>query len=128
MRHDLERCRTIVVTLVVAALLVVQSAIGAFASPSGIPEVDAFGNPLCLAGSIAGQGETQSDKNSKALPQCCTMACPIMAGLMPAGSDGVPLVNPLSHRLQRLSVQASEPAFVDPDHRPGLPRAPPAAL
>lgn len=107
-------------------MLVVQAMLAAFAvgAAAAAPMLDAFGNPLCIAGMAAsGTG----DSPDSALPGCCTGACGMVAPLAPASPAARSLANPLAFSIDapRGSMRAAPPAAED--HDPGSPRAPPPA-
>lgn len=113
--------------LVAACILVLQGLAGAFATgaAAGSSTLDAFGNPLCVAGMDA--GAMQGDRDHPALPGCCTGAC----GMFALPDAGGPAPQSLSNPLPLVAgagttrdVAAFRPA---PGHDPGSPRAPPVA-
>lgn len=97
----------------------------ATAAHAAAPQIDAFGNVLCLA------GEPGSDMPAGApagFHDCCTFGCGNAVSSLLAPLDPVirPAVYPRS-----LMIMASEPAHLaapDRPTRPGSPRAPPTAI
>lgn len=90
--------------------------------PAG-PQLDAFGNPLCITSADHDRTAPAGDRSR--LPECCMFGCTAawnaMAG--PAGGDIVfwrPLLGPdVIFRIHGdVCIEAS-------DHEPGNPRAPP---
>jgi len=111
-----------------ALVLILQSiaiAWSAAAMPAG-PQLDAFGNPLCIAGSDHGGADHGGDRSR--LANCCTFACanasPVLA--LPSGSLFA-FVAPPDRRPQRPSAPRTIQVEA-PEHDPGSPRAPPPAV
>jgi hypothetical protein len=116
------------IVAVAAALIVFLQSIAiawsAAAMPAG-PQFDAFGNPLCIAGTAHGGGDQGDDPSS--LPNCCTFACgnasPALA--LPSGTDAA-LLTPPDRSAPQLSTFRTI-NLAAPEHDPGSPRAPPLA-
>ena len=128
MRVQLQRCRTMTVTLVFVCLVVLQSVAGsfAFASSSPFAGLDSFGNPLCLSGAQTDGGVPGSKKDHQGLPDCCTAACSMFTAFaVESRTEHYLLVSasPSSDTLRPIVVGQS---FAKQDHPPGNPRAPPA--
>jgi hypothetical protein len=117
-----------VIALVAMLVLLAQTfttAWAAGASPYG-SQVDAFGNPLCVTGSVSDAGAPADDQPH--LPSCCTLGCGAMATALPApGDDQVVLARPAAQTPIPFAARtgfAPERAAYDP----GNPRAPPPAV
>jgi hypothetical protein len=113
------------IALAAACLLVLQAVVGAFAIGSS-PQVDAFGNPLCVT-SLDSSGQGSHDAGHSKLAGCCTLGCSMFAPVLPAPSQQAAPASELrllSH-LPVLRLDADLPPARD--HSPGSPRAPPPA-
>ncbi|PSJ60838.1 DUF2946 family protein [Pseudaminobacter soli (ex Li et al. 2025)] len=116
----------ILVALVAAYLLVLQSAVGALAlgASSNSLQLDAFGNPICSSG-MDSKGESPAGKDHKNMPDCCTVACSMFAPVAAIDRTAAFVAKPAR------SVSVSLPAHFEGspasrlDHDPGRPRAPP---
>ncbi len=108
-------------------VLLVQLFAAGFASAAHatVPQLDAFGNVLCLAGE---PGPDMPGSTPSGFHDCCTFGC---------GNAFSPLVSPLDPVIlpafypRSVTIMASEPArLATPDRpsRPGSPRAPPIAI
>ena len=110
-----------------ALVLITQSVVGAYAlgvAGTG-PQLDSFGNPLCLNGlDHDGSGGSGIPDHSK-LPPCCTFACSMFWPGIAASADFARIA---------ISVRISDPVVYSrlraidlpqPDYRQGNPRAPP---
>jgi hypothetical protein len=108
-------------------LLLVQLFAAGFGSAAhaAAPQLDAFGNVLCLAGE---PGTDMPAGDPSGFHDCCTFGC---------GSAFSPLVAPLDPVAQpafyprSFDIVAPEPAHLaapDRPTRPGSPRAPPIAI
>jgi hypothetical protein len=117
---------SLLVALVAAYLLVLQSAVGALAlgASSNALQLDAFGNPICASG-MYGKGESPTSRDHQKMPDCCTHACSMVAPLAAIDRTAGFVVKPPR------SVSVSLPAHFEGslasrlDHDPGRPRAPP---
>jgi hypothetical protein len=110
-----------------ALVLIAQSVVGAYAL--GVvgtgPQLDSFGNPLCVNGpDHDGSGGSDHPGHSK-LPPCCTFACSMFWPGIAASADlarisiSVPIGDPVVYaRLKAVDLP-------QPDYRQGNPRAPP---
>ncbi len=107
-------------------VLLVQLFAAGFATAvhAGAPQLDAFGNVLCLG------GEAQADMPAGGSPgfhDCCTFGCGNAVSSLPAPMDAE--IRPVSYP-PFSDITAPEPAPVvaqDRPSRPGSPRAPPTA-
>jgi hypothetical protein len=117
---------SILVALVAAYLLVLQSAVGALAlgASTNALQLDAFGNPICST-SMNGKGESPTSRDHQNMTDCCTMACSMFAPLVAIDRTAGFVAKPPR------SVSVSLPVHYDGspasrlDHDPGSPRAPP---
>ena len=119
----------LIAALALALVLFVQSVTGAFAlgTSAGGPQLDAFGNPLCLNDAGHEGGGSGIPDHSK-IPSCCTFACSMFWPGVPAPADPyrvVPAVRAETHLAFAHRKAIPEP---EPDHRPGNPRAPPLTI
>lgn len=114
------------IALAAALILVLQAMTSALAvGLSAVPtELDAFGNPICLTGSIQ-PDDTTGHGDHHQLPDCCTMGCSMVSAVAVPPSQGPVLVIPQA-------VSAGRPTWFRqillppaPDHDPSSPRAPP---
>ncbi|WP_156394386.1 hypothetical protein [Mesorhizobium sp. Root172] len=117
----------LVAALAMALVLIAQSVVGAYAlgvAGAG-PQLDSFGNPLCLNSSDHDGGTDSGLPGHSKLPPCCTFACSMFWPGMAASTDFARLA---------VSVRISDPVIfayprsIDlpaPDYRQGNPRAPP---
>lgn len=115
------------VALVAACMLVLQTAFGALALGTSPAELDAFGNPLCIAGVDHSDAGSKGSDHSK-LTDCCTLGCSMFSPALaaPSGHGGVELRLPLgSVPLPDEYKTSLAPAL---DHDPGSPRAPPLTI
>ncbi|MEP9375045.1 hypothetical protein [Mesorhizobium sp. KR1-2] len=104
-------------------MLVLQTVVGALALGTGPAELDAFGNPLCIASTDhSGAGPKGSDHSK--LTDCCAFGCSMFASAFAAPSEGT-----VEFRLPVVSVPLPgeyKTSFAPVrDHDPGNPRAPP---
>ena len=108
-------------------VLLVQLFAAGFGSAvhAAAPQLDAFGNVLCLGGEL---GTDMPADNPSGFHDCCTFGC---------GNAFSPLVAPLDPVIRpafyprSFDVVAPEPARIaatDRPTRPGSPRAPPTAI
>ncbi|MCO6389595.1 hypothetical protein GTW25_00935 [Aliihoeflea aestuarii] len=112
-----------------AAMLFFQLVLGGFAlgtAAAATPTLDIFGNPLCITGTHAPNGE--DGREHSGLPHCCTPGCSMFAPFKSVDREGSAFTNPLA-----LQAELSVPARVGiaallEDHDPGNPRAPPLHL
>lgn len=112
------------VALVAACMLVLQTAFGALALGTSPAELDAFGNPLCIASVDHSEADSKGSDHSK-LTDCCTLGCSMFSSAFaaPSGQGAVGLRLPLvSVPLPEQYKASFAPAL---DHDPGNPRAPP---
>ncbi|RST85876.1 hypothetical protein EJC49_13605 [Aquibium carbonis] len=96
----------------------------ATAAHAAAPQLDAFGNVLCLGGE---PGDETPAGSPSGFHDCCTFGCGNVVSSLPAPVDAVilPVAYPPS-----ADVVAPEPARLvaqDRRSRPGSPRAPPTA-
>ncbi len=92
------------------------------ATQAGAPQLDAFGNVLCLSGE---PGDDPRDSGRHALPDCCTSGCTVAAAHPAiAPDDATGLVNPAA---QPPAARFAAVRLVRSICRTGLgnPRAPP---
>lgn len=113
------------IALVASLVLMLQAftsvwAAGAMASS---PQLDMFGNPLCITSTD--HGDTVPAGDHSKLSSCCTFGCGTASIVLaaPAG-NGVVLLRPLllADVLGRIQAGVRVEAL---DHNPGSPRAPP---
>lgn len=118
--HD----RRTIVAFAAACVLVLQTALAAWAAGAmPMPQLDAFGNPLCITSSDDGGASPGHSTPSN----CCEFGC------VPAA---LPLLAPerSAIALPELAVLGTsvpvlrEAPSAAPDHDPGSPRAPPASV
>ncbi len=108
-------------------MLVLQAVLGAFAAGAAhaAPTLDAFGNPLCITHAPA--DDQPSPAGSPQLPDCCTVACSMVAPATDPGATANGLANPLTLAVPAPAAEIPAPAdALQPAHEPGNPRAPPA--
>jgi len=89
------------------------------------PQLDAFGNVLCLGGE---PGADMPAGDPSGFHDCCTFGCGNAISSLPAPVDQV--IQAVSYP-PSAEIVATEPAHVaSPDRpsRPGIPRAPPIAI
>ena len=107
-------------------MLVLQSITGAFAlGGSGSPQLDAFGNPLRLAGSIAFQDGDHGGGQHGELPNCCLLGCGVAASPLGAPPDSTTLVVQRPIEFAAMVRAPSRIRISARDYEPGNPRAPP---
>ena len=115
------------VALVAMFMLFAQTfatAWAAGASPYG-PQLDAFGNPLCVTSSVSDAGAPAGDHTD--MSGCCTLGCGTVATALPAPSgDHVAAAAPIVRETPVFSVSV-DLSFPRTTHDPGNPRAPPAS-
>ncbi|MDX8539575.1 hypothetical protein RFM23_18305 [Mesorhizobium abyssinicae] len=112
------------VAFVAALMLLLQSALGAFAAGPANAQLDAFGNVICTH-----EGAAQlpgSDPHQRHMPACCVLGCSMVsAAHAPPPDAGV-----LARSLVLEAVVFAPPAFTHVDfvrdRSPSNPRAPPA--
>jgi hypothetical protein len=96
----------------------------ATASHAGAPQLDAFGNVLCIGGE-PGAGQPAGDTSH--LHECCTFGCGnAVSALAGPAAAGAPADYPVSR-----GAVAPEPSTIHAParpERPGSPRAPPSAI
>ncbi|MFU0503131.1 DUF2946 family protein [Pseudaminobacter sp. NGMCC 1.201702] len=118
--------RNAAIALVATCMLVLQSVAGAFALGAGTGSVplDAFGNPLCLAGSDGSHTGNDGSEHTK-IPNCCALGCGLAASSFGTPPDAVSL--PVERKVDLSAiVQASSRIHVSAHgYEPGNPRAPP---
>ena len=116
--------RSLAVLLAAIAFLFqsVLSIAATAAMPLG-PQLDVFGNPLCITGTVSGDGSSEPAVHK--VPGCCLFGCnlvhhdvdhPLLA------SQGIH--RPLEQKVQALEVREYS-VFSQVGHDPGSPRAPP---
>jgi hypothetical protein len=117
---------SILVALVAAYLLVLQSAVGALAlgASSNALQLDAFGNPICST-SMDGKGESPASRDHHNMPECCTVACSMFAPLAAIDRTAGFVAKPARSVSVRLPVHYEGSPASRLDHDPGRPRAPP---
>ncbi|MER2537462.1 MAG: hypothetical protein ABTQ31_20115 [Rhizobiaceae bacterium] len=114
-----------IVALVAAVLLVAQAFLTAWAAgamPLG-PQLDVFGNPLCINGAHQDGGGPATDHPG--LPDCCAFGCGMVSPLLPvpAGESAGVVHSPASSGVHFPWATGFPPS--PPAHDPGSPRAPP---
>ncbi|OHV79519.1 hypothetical protein LCM4579_02870 [Ensifer sp. LCM 4579] len=113
--------------LVAAWLLVLQSAIGAFASGE-MPvsaQRDAFGNPLCISAHHSDTGDHGGGDRQAA--DCCLSGCCMSQPLLPTTADAGSFL-PVFQSSGARQFPPSEIQFRAREHHPGYPRAPPTLI
>ena len=108
-------------------ILLVQLFAAGFATAAhtAAPQLDAFGNVLCLGGE---PGAEMPEGGSSGFHDCCTFGCGI--AVAPLLAPGDPVVQPVFYP-RTADVVAADPAHLDAPERPtrpGSPRAPPTAI
>ncbi|WP_337918598.1 DUF2946 family protein [Pseudaminobacter soli (ex Zhang et al. 2022)] len=112
------------IALVAAVLLIAQGFTPVSANAAGPTAVvlDAFGNPICLAGYIA---EGLDDSQRGAPPDCCAIHCcasTFSAGVLPKSAELI--VGPFLE-LPKQDLPVSPFLLAADGYLPGNPRAPP---
>lgn len=89
------------------------------------PQLDAFGNPLCITSGDHDQGVPAGDHSK--LVECCTFGCSAPWTTVADAPDGVTLWRPLvaADQVFHASPVARAEAA---EHRPHSPRAPPLTV
>ncbi len=112
--------------LVAACMFVLQSVIGActLERVPGFPQLDIFGNPLCIGAENSKSGDRDGGR-SHATDYCCLLGCDMPSNLLAGSSD--------TGWLLRIHVSTGARLFPPPragprDHDPGYPRAPPLLI
>jgi hypothetical protein len=129
-RHQLSRSWNMRIAFVAAFVLVLQSLAGSFAmgAANASPLLDAFGNPLCITGTLH-QQDGADGAGHPSMPDCCTTACSMFAPVTSGDPVGNALANPLVSRDAAIKVPLETADLrVSSIHGPGSPRAPPASL
>ncbi|MFA6153268.1 DUF2946 family protein [Mesorhizobium sp.] len=117
----------LVTALVLALVLITQSAVGAFAlgADAAGQQLDAFGNPLCTNGSDHDASSGSGTPDHSKIPSCCTFACSMLwPGLAPPANVGV-LAAGLRVADRVAFAQVKPIDLHEQGYRPGNPRAPP---
>jgi len=113
--------------LVAAFVLVLQSVLGTVTLERmpAFPQLDAFGNPLCISATHSDSGRHDDGHGQPA--DCCLLGCQMSCHLLAAHLDADWLLAvPVScGARQRPPRTARLPAR---DHYPGCPRAPPSLI
>ncbi len=117
------------VAVAVAILMAFQSLLGPFAMAAGAasPMLDAFGNPLCIAGMEGHEPASAPGKDHALMPECCTLACSMSFAFVPTDRAVAILFTPLVQPLPRVRVRYADQIRSVLDDLPGNPRAPPVA-
>lgn len=123
---DIQRRRwSIRVAFAAACLLLLQSALGAFAAGPDAAQLDAFGNVICTH-----EGAAQlpgGDPHQQHMPACCMLGCSMVF----AAHAPPPDASMLARGLGVETVAFALPAFTRIDfaraRSPSNPRAPPDA-
>jgi len=108
-----------------ALMLLLQSALGAFAAGPDAAQLDAFGNVICTH-----EGAAQlpgGDPHQQHMPACCVLVCSVVsAAHAPPPDAGAPT---RSLALEAVVFAPSAFTHIDfaRDRSPSNPRAPPAA-
>lgn len=108
--------------------MLLQSLVTAWATgtaPSRM-ELDAFGNPLCLAS--ADSGGSQSDADHSGMRDCCVIGCSMSATLAAEPSGAVLFLRPASRSVAAPLAVYRPVAQAPPAYDPGNPRAPPLTV
>ncbi|MCX7304055.1 MAG: hypothetical protein NTV73_06920 [Hyphomicrobiales bacterium] len=120
------RYRTI--AFLAAAVFVLQSLLMAWAAGAMPiqPDLDAFGNPLCIT---SVDRDTQSPvKDHSTMLDCCTLGCSMGSSVLASAPEAdVGLLRPLV-RSDILFACRETIRVRTPDHDPGSPRAPPLTV
>jgi hypothetical protein len=90
---------------------------------AGEPMLDAFGNPICIGGTVSDGGGPVGDHGKVA--DCCTLGCSGFSQALPDADRAVRFV--VAPRLSDTFAPVGRPAIRVPAfaHDPGSPRAPP---
>ena len=116
------------VALAAVMLFALQALLGtfAFAAGAGPSMVDAFGNPLCIAGYPASGSDQPANGHHDRLLNCCAFGCSASSiGLEASGQPQITAPGLLLALVRLPSRQGFLVAAAD--HSPGSPRAPPSA-
>jgi len=95
------------------------------AAHAAVPQLDAFGNVLCLAGE---PGDEMPSGDTTGFHDCCTFGCGTAVSALLAPVD--PIVRPAFYprSTDAMAVEQARLAAPDRPTRPGSPRAPPTAI
>jgi hypothetical protein len=118
---------SIAVALVAAWLLVLQSALGAFALGTGpqAAQFDAFGNVICTHD---GAGELPAgDPHEQRMPPCCTFGCILSGATVNAPPATLAISRPVVFEAISFAVPSPVPALFPRERTAANPRAPPLA-
>jgi hypothetical protein len=114
------------IALAAIAILVLQTAMAAAAAARTTNAVDAFGNPLCIAGYPASGADQPANGHHDRLLNCCAFGCSASSiGLEASGQPQITAPGLLLALVRLPSRQGFLVAAAD--HSPGSPRAPPSA-
>ena len=112
------------IALAAIAVLILQSTLVVVAEARAANSIDAFGNPLGIAGKIAGAGDQPAGGHHDRLMNCCAFGCSASSiGLEASGQPQVPAPALLLALVRLPSRQGFLVAAAD--HASGSPRAPP---
>lgn len=117
----------LVAALVLALVLVSQSVVGAFAlgAAGAGPQLDAFGNPLCLNGSDHDNSGGSGTPDHSKRPSCCTFACSMFWPGIAAPTNVGQIEPGLRIGLRLAFTHHAAIDLHEQGYRPGNPRAPP---
>ncbi|MBP2238469.1 hypothetical protein J2Z31_005006 [Sinorhizobium kostiense] len=112
--------------LVAACLLVLQTVLGAHAlgGMPASPQLDAFGNPLCLSADHSDTGDHGG--GSGHATDCCMLGC--WASSQLAASSDASWVLPIPASPTAGPIRTPEAPVRAAGHYPGYPRAPPKLI
>ena len=109
---------------IAACLFVLQSIVGAFAASSmpAFPQLDAFGNALCISADHTSNGNHDGGHESAA--DCCLLGCCVSSQFLAAAPQpGEVFTLQVASTVHRTWSAAD--ALPTGEHRLGYPRAPP---
>lgn len=112
------------IILVAACVLLLDSLVTAWAAGAapGRIQVDALGNPLCLAD--AGSDRSSSPADHSKMQDCCVIGCTMAATLAAEPSGTSLFLRPVIRAAVAMAVYRPA-ARAPPDYDPRNPRAPP---
>lgn len=116
------------VAFAVAVLMALQVLLSPMthASSAGNSPLDAYGNPLCITHLDEQKPASMPGKERSRAPDCCTLACGMVAGLVPPYRPVLILFNPLAQPSQRIINGHDDHVPLAHEALPGHPRGPPA--
>lgn len=120
----------LIAALALALVLSLQSIVSAFALDvqSSAPQLDAFGNPLCLNGPGHSGSDGSDVPDHSKLPSCCTLACSMFWLGVPAPADASSIALRPRVPIHFAFIAREAPQRAAPGYEPGNPRAPPLTI